>query len=459
MTRMKPYLFIIFFAWLMPGCAKQLKQPVVNNISTISSLEKCEQLLNNTDVMGRQPAAPEISADNYYFKDSVLLSDLPALDLRHYVWAADLYAHQTNIPDYIFPYIQVARVNEVLHALEAISIVPSQQARRDHIKGACLFYRSYAFYNLLQLYARPYDGATAATDTGISLVLTQDKEADQYRFSMQESYDQVTADLQQAAGLLPLLPDAVRRNKPSKVAVWGLLARTYLSMRAYAAAQQYADSCLKYYAHLLNYQDAINIKPFPFGLSNPEVLYQAYLHGESRLLKGRTNNSELLIDSSLYHSYDSNDLRKTLYYRTDGKKVILNGSYSGSIFCFGGLATDELLLIRAECAARNHDIPLAMATLNELLAHRYKPGTFHPLSASSTDSALLLVLQERRKELAFRGIRWTDLRRLNKENPVHTIRRFVGGVYYVLQPNDLRYTFPIPDDALAGGKMVQNPRK
>jgi starch-binding outer membrane protein, SusD/RagB family len=100
-----------------------------------------------------------------------------------------------------------------------------------------------------------------------------------------------------------------------------------------------------------------------------------------------------------------------------------------------------------------------MATLNKLLEHRYKPGTFHPLRTSSKDSALMLVLQERRKELAFRGLRWTDLRRLNKEHAAQTIRRFVEGVYYVLQPNDLRYTFPYPDDALAGGKMVQNPRK
>lgn len=456
---MKHCLLILFFVAMLPGCVKKLKQPVANNISTISSLEKCEQVLNNTDVMGKQPAAPEISADNYYFKDSILLFDVPAMDLRHYLWEADLYKQEINIPDYIYPYIQVNSVNEVLYALQEISLVPSQQARRDYIEGACLFYRSYAFYNLLQLYARPYDAATAATDMGISLVLTRDKEAEQYRSSIQACYDQVTTDLRKATGLLPLLPDAVRPNKPSKVAAWGLLARTYLSMRAYSEALQYADSCLTYYDHLLNYHDAINIKPFPFGLVNKEVLYQAYLHGDSKLLKGRTNNSELLIDSSLYHSYDSTDLRKTLFYKTDGKRVTLHGSYSGSIFCFGGIATDELFLVRAECAARNHNIPLAMATLNELLEHRYKPGTFHPLSASSKDSALMLVLQERRKELAFRGLRWTDLRRLNKEHPVQTIRRFVGGVYYVLQPNDLRYTFPFPDDVLANSKMVQNPRK
>ncbi|MBO9565848.1 MAG: RagB/SusD family nutrient uptake outer membrane protein [Niastella sp.] len=456
---MKYYLIIFFIASVLTGCEKQLNQPVADNISTINSLEKCEQVLNNTDNMGKQPAAPEISADNYYFRDSVLYSDVSAMDLRHYLWEPDLYKREVNIIDYSHPYKQINHSNEVLSALERIPLVPSQQALRDYIEGACLFYRSYAFYNLLQLYARPYDAGTAATDTGISLVLTLDKEGDQYRASMQACYDQVIKDLRIAAGLLPLLPDAAKPNKPSRVAAWGLLARTYLSMRVYSSAAQYADSCLKYYDHLLNYQDAINIKPFPFGKVNHEVLYQAYLHDDSKLLKGRINNSELLIDSSLYDSYDSNDLRKTLFYRTDGKKVTLHGSYSGSIFCFGGIATDELYLIRAECAARHHNLPLAMATLNELLEHRYKPGTFHALSAASPDSALALVLQERRKELAFRGLRWTDLRRLNKENPVHTIRRLVRGVYYVLQPNDLRYTFPFPDDVLADSKMVQNPRK
>jgi hypothetical protein len=456
---MKHFVLILFLAAVLTGCEKQLQQPVANTISTINSLEKCEEVLNNTDNMGKQPAATEISADNYYFRDSALSSDVSPMDLRHYVWEPDLYQQEKNIPDYIFPYKQINHCNEVLYALERIPLVPSQQALRDNIEGACLFYRSYAFYNLLQLYARPYDAATAATDMGISLVLTLDKEGDQYRSSMQACYDQVINDLRQAVGLLPLLPDPAKPNKPSKVAAWGLLARTYLSMRAYSSAAQYADSCLRYYDHLLNYQEVINIKPFPFGKVNPEVVYQAYLHDDSKLLKGRINNSELLIDSSLYDSYDSNDLRKTLFYRADGKRVSLHGSYSGSIFCFGGIATDELYLIRAECAARNHNLPLAMATLNKLLEHRYKPGTFHALSAASPDSALALVFQERRKELAFRGLRWTDLRRLNKENPVHIIKRFVKGRYYVLQPNDLRYTFPFPVDVLANSKMVQNPRE
>lgn len=455
---MKLCILIFFTVVIIPGCKRKLQQPVASDISTIDDLEDCERLMNNIELFGKQPAATEISSDNYYYKDSSL-AQLPDLDRRLYLWEADLYKNETGITDYAHPYVQIKQTNEILYALNHIPVAPGQAGRKDNIEGMCLFYRSYAFYNLLQLYARPYHAATAETDTGIALVLTRDMNTDFYRSSMKASYERVTGDLVKAAHLLPLLPDPVKRHKPSKVAAWALLARTYLSMRNYDSAQQYADSSLKYYPLLLDYNDAVNIKPFPFGMANNEVIYQAYLHDNSKLLKGRPG-TETIIDSVLYSYYDTNDLRKTLYYRSSpGKKPTLNGSYTGTIFCFGGLATDEQYLIQAECAARNNNIMKAMTLLNALLNHRYKKGTFQPLNAPSKDSALFLIHRERRKELAFRGLRWTDLRRLNKEYPDQTIRRLVSGVIYELLPNDLRYTFPIPGDALADSHMVQNPRK
>lgn len=455
---MKRCLVIFSFMITVVSCRKQLLQPVASDISAIDDLEDCESLLNNIEFFGKQPAATEISSDNYYYKDSSL-EQLPESDRRLYLWEADLYKGEHGIVDYNQPYKQVGRINEILYALQEITVDPLQAGRKDNIEGTCRFHRSYAFYNLLQLYARPYDATTAETDTGIALVLTRDKDTDYRRSSMKTSYETVIADLIKASQLLPLLPDKVKRHKPSKVAAWALLARTFLSMRDYPSAEQYADSALKYYALLFDYNTAINIKPFPFGAANPEVIYQAFLHDESKLLKGRAGN-ETLIDSVLYSYYDSNDLRKTLYYRASpDKKPTLNGSYTGTIFCFGGLATDELYLIRAECAARKDHITEAMATLNELLSYRYKKGSFLPLSVHSKDSALFRIHRERRKELAFRGLRWTDLRRMNKEYPTQTIRRIAGGVIYELLPNDLRYTFPIPGDALAGSQMIQNPRK
>jgi hypothetical protein len=97
--------------------------------------------------------------------------------------------------------------------------------------------------------------------------------------------------------------------------------------------------------------------------------------------------------------------------------------------------------------------------VNILLVNRFKTGTFQPYSAASSQEALQLVIAERKKELVFRGLRFTDLRRLNKEGAGIWLNRVVNGIVFQLPPNDLRYTLPIPNDAIAGSKIVQNPRE
>jgi hypothetical protein len=99
-----------------------------------------------------------------------------------------------------------------------------------------------------------------------------------------------------------------------------------------------------------------------------------------------------------------------------------------------------------------------MQDVNTLLKNRYKTGSFQYYSAASQQEALQLIIEERKKELVFRGLRFTDLRRLNKEGAGILLRRLANGSMFQLPPNDLRYTLPIPDDAIAGSKIVQNPR-
>jgi len=68
-------------------------------------------------------------------------------------------------------------------------------------------------------------------------------------------------------------------------------------------------------------------------------------------------------------------------------------------------------------------------------------------------------LKERRKELLFRGLRWTDLRRLNLDPRFAvTLARNVSGQIYSLPPEDPRYAWPIPDDEIQASGIPQNPR-
>src|SRR5690606_30279770 len=112
--------------------------------------------------------------------------------------------------------------------------------------------------------------------------------------------------------------------------------------------------------------------------------------------------------------------------------------------------------------ARQGEVDLAMKDLNALLRTRWRKvngvSTYVDQSAADASAALKLILTERRKELLLRGLCWTDLRRLNLEEPFKkTLSRTIDGKTYKLEPGSFRYTFPIPDEILSKSGMKQNP--
>jgi starch-binding outer membrane protein, SusD/RagB family len=460
---MKPLPFIrILFLLLMValsagGCRKAfLAEKPSTNLLIPNSLTVLQELLDNEAVMNVTPALGEVSADNYY----LLYAIWTALDVKEYnayIWAPDLYEGQGLVSDWDFPYQQVFYANTVLQSFGGIQADSTDQAEWNMLKGWALFCRAYAFFNIAELFAPPYDSTTAVTDPGIPIRLSPDINVKTTRASLQASYAQILSDLQSAEELLPTVIPARNLNRPSRLAAQALLARIYLSVGDYKDAGLYADSVLQTYSFLLDYN---SVPPgiIPIGDTMEEILYQSNLPqpGNGNLLEGII--CDCLVDSNLVASYAANDLRPSVFYLQQAAGYTLNGSYSGSVFPFTGLATDELYLIRAECSARAGDTASALHDLNFLLMHRWVTGTFTPYPIKSEMEALDTILVERRKELAFRGIRWSDLRRLNKKGWNITLTRNLNGVTYTLLPNSELYTLPIPPDVINFSGIKQNPR-
>jgi starch-binding outer membrane protein, SusD/RagB family len=276
------------------------------------------------------------------------------------------------------------------------------------------------------------------------------------RASLSQTYDQILADLKTAALLLPLSQPV--KTRPSKPAAYAMLARVYLSMQQYEKAWLYADSCLQLYNSLLDYNALPVSSNSPFPKFNKEVIFYALVQSNPNHFFTPGNAR---IDTVLYASYASDDLRRSLFFRPREPGLFsFKGSYDGSSLLFVGLATDEVYLIRAECFARTGSTQAAMNDLNTLLVTRWKAGTFVPYTATTPTEALQLVLAERRKQLLMRGLRWTDLRRLNTEPGfAKTIQRLVNGQLLALPPNDDRYTWPLPPDVMGfNPSLPQNPR-
>jgi hypothetical protein len=373
-----------------------------------------------------------------------------------YIWAAtaDFYDGQAS-SDWINAYARILTANVVLDGIPSLKIDASSQSAFNNVKGSALFFRSYDFYNLSQQYCKVYDASTANTDLGLPLRLSSNVNLTVKRASVQQTYDQMTIDLQQAAPLLPVTP--LYPTRPSKPAVYGLLARVYLAQENYNKALLYADSCLQLQGGLMDLNQMTPTLYSPFQQFNKEVVFSAELAGYASL----NPKTKMIVDSSLYKSYDPNDLRLIFYFFTNrNRSVAFQGSYFGfeSEF-FGGIATDEMYLTRAECYARTGNTNAALTDLNTLLENRYKTGTFTNLTAANADAALALIVAERRKELCFRNLRWSDLRRLNKDPRFQvTLTRIVNGQTITLPPNSPKYVLPLDPVETTTGGLQQNPR-
>lgn len=442
------------------SCKKYLDIKSDKKLAVPETLKDCQALIDNNPVMNQNFPSTEFYADNFYLNlASYNSQSLARRDA--YIWKPDgnteyEYTNWTNT------YQKVLVSNQVLEAL--LKINPANGAEQDQwnaLKGAALFFRAFSFYTAQETWGQVFNAASASTDLGIPLKLTSSVSEETPRAQVKQTYDRIIQDLKDA---LPFLPDnlpnsTINQMRPSKLAAYAALARIYLTINDYNNAAANANLCLQKYSTLLDYNTLNAASPYPIPKFNQEVLFYALgLH--SGLLA-----STAKVDSNLYSSYSTGDLRKTIFFKantgTDSATYFFRGSYDGSnsIFQFMGLSTDELYLIRAECAARNGNVAAAMTDLNALLKKRWSTGQYTDMTATDANDALTKILVERRKELLFRSLRWSDLRRLNRESRFAvTLTRNVNSQIYTLPPNDPRYAVLIPSDVLQRSSMPQNPR-
>ena len=445
---MKKILFLICACTLF-GCKKYLDYKPDQSIVTPQTIQDLQSILNNNSIMNAySPFTGELGCDDYYLYNADWLPRTTT-ERNAYVWERDLF-NDAERNDWSLPYVVVYYANVVLDELAKEKYYSNQKRDRDNIRGQALFFRAFSYYNLLQVFSKPYSADSASADLGIALRLSPDPNIATTRASLKDSYDRVVSDLVESVDLLPMYQPYV--TMPSKLAAIAMLARVNLTMGLYSRAQSFAADALQMNGTLIDYNTVNGAATLPFARFNAETSFH------SVLLFSNTLNSVSKIDTVLYRSYAPNDLRRSLFFRTntDGS-VSFRGSYDGSTRLFNGLSNDELYLIAAECSARNGDKNGALDMLNRLLLKRWKTSTYVPIVATDAQDALTKILIERRKELVLRGQRWADLRRLNKETLfAKSNYRFINNKLYTLYPNDKRYILPIPNTVITMTGMQQN---
>lgn len=463
-------LFILCLSFV--SCKKYLDIQRNSEVNPIATLEDCQFMLNNTSLFNKNyPSDGILSSDDFFVKqDAYQEVDVKQEDRDLYVWKVSAIRDLAQ-PQWQASYQIVYNTNLILEALEKISKEGnSDVATINKIRGEALFFRAFAFWQVAQLYTKPYSSTTAGTDPGIPLRLKSDINEKSDRGTVQQTYNKIIQDLQEAVSLLPSSSNFP--TLPNKAAAHAMLARIYLGMEDYSQALISANAALALNNQLMDYNGKSTTSWTPFDPRfNEEVIFHSTTTDATYFLApwiGYGNRG--LVNPELIGLYEINDLRKDVFfeenisdvdYSTPNGDFRFTGNYEPSVSSdfFNGLAVDELYLIRAESYARTGNLPLAMKDVNDLLRTRWVSGTYIDKTASTETGALNIILTERRKELVMRGLRWTDLRRLNKDARfAKTLTRTILGVTYTLPPNDLRYTLLIPSEEVNVGQIVQNTR-
>lgn len=446
------WLIAITFFWMFSACEKYLDVKSDSRLVTPNSLESFQQLLDEANSMNYSTNSfGEGSADDYFITDDTY-SSLHLEGRNVYVWKNYIYNYDS---DWARAYVPVYTSNVVLDNIKKIERTAKNHSDWDNIHGSALFYRAYSYVNSIWTYSKAYSKETAESDLGIVLRENSDPNIQSVRSSVEDCYSRIISDLKKASNALPLKPFHVLR--PSKGSAFGLLARTYLSMGKYEEALTYADSAIMISPELLDYNEVeLPATPTenPFRRFNKETIFYSQMLGYAAAL------GLGYVDTLLFDDYTNDDLRKSLFFgKVENGYHQFRGTYAEDTYIrFSGITSAEMYLIKAECEIKLNQINDGVKTMNILIKHRYKNDS-NELKADNGKEALLnAVLLERRKELVFRGLRWIDIKRLNRDGFNIELKRIVSGETASLQPNDNRFALPLPDDVIRASGLQQNPK-
>ncbi|SEL32313.1 SusD family protein [Chitinophaga rupis] len=436
------------------GCRKYVEIDQVGT-RTLHYTKDFQALLNYSQVMERTYYYPEMASDEVNISDTNYQRNMRDLDVKAYTWAPEIFI-DVNDGDWDGLYKQVYYCNLVTAGV--LDSDGGTETEKRNIYAQALVHRAYAFYTLVNIYAKQYDAATAANDPGVPVLTVPDFTGSLKRASVKEVYDLVKNDLQAA---LPELADVASYSSiPSRAAVYAILARASLQQGLYADAGKYADSALARQHTLLNLADyADNAAGLPLKLQDPEIIF----------LKSMTLTLPTFpLSDDLLALLPNTDLRYTLF-TADGANFPGNGFVGRGYYrprinsqgVYTGPCVPEMMLIKAESEARAGNVAPALDVLNELRKHRYKPADYTDLRVTDAKAALRQVVNERSRELMGRGFRWFDQKRLNREADFATTvtRSNFRGQTYTLAPNSNRYVFPIANVYIKlNPEITPNPR-
>lgn len=392
-------------------------------------------------------------------------------------------ATQTNMRYYWYiSYKIISDVNTVIEAVEKIS---NPDAATSQLLGECYFLRAFAHFNLVRLYATPYTINAAAP--GVILRLSTQDPSLKARSTVKEVYNAITADAAKAASLMV---QGRGVQYASQEAAWSLLSRAYLYegnndstiywSNKVIAGGKFTLTTAATYPSLFANAAAGSETIFCVAFTTAEdygkfgsIASMIYSNGNSGW--GEEYASASLRDSMSAHPEDVRWSYIVPLKDDNGVIQKKNGIeiYYISKFSFQGNSPTlsspimfrlaELYLNRAEAEAKAGQTQAALDDLDMIRKNRGLTTSLYSGTVPTGYSALDLVLNERRIELAFEGHRTFDVyrnkRSLNrtywgyhlpglKESDIDLSKQPAGYTNMIISPDNPKIIYYIPIDEI-----------
>ena len=378
-------------------------------------------------------------------------------------------------------------VNHSNFAIENISNMGSEQIRDDVRKrliGEAKFLRALAYFNLVRIYG------------GVPLVLKQTTSLDGLevpRNTVDECYEQIISDLQEAKSVLPAigqLPEGYL-GRATKGSASAMLAKVYLTREDYQNVVKETSEVMQMgYKLWKNYADNFDVEKengqesifeIQYKRNTPGVSgsnYNGYYRPPFVNINGWVGYGDDPVTRNHYECYEEGDLRRDVNVRLYTKEEYPNMSSNYEFPCYvnkfqdpsplavrsqGGennypiLRYSDVYLMRAEALnAINTSDAEAYECLNVIRRRAFglnmnEASAIDIKLGLSKEDFLDIILLERRKEFAFEGQRRFDLVRTHKlkeammaQNPT------IGAVV-----EEKHYLLPIPVTELDANKLLE----
>lgn len=404
----------------------------------------------------------------------------------YYTWQQQVGVDysQTSIrqedKDWNMLYLHINIANMIIANIDSQDGKDSRdELEKQRIKGEAFFLRGAYYFTLANMYGKPYEAATAATDPAVPIKLTEFIEDKLFsRNTVQEVYEQAIADLLQAEELL----DGTTRKsyyRASKTAAELLLSRLYLYMQDNDKAMEYANKVIHAGDNRLQDLNAMDGSTY---FLNPDLSEVIFSMGNGGVRSSITNNiADFGVSDYLWELYDDSDLRKTYYVKWNDSESYAEYVKGGGVSDLGRTSlsanflfrTSEAYLNLAEAAAYKGAASVAQDALNSLRKNRIRNSEYQDVTATGND-LIDVIRDERGRELCLEGHRWFDLRRytVNSVYPFsktiqHSYTTFeysysarknvpVQTSFYELELNDAAYTLPIPREVISFNVGMSN---